>query len=60
MAHGQRKSYLMNKMKELWSRRPMSGYDSNAENKRMCHKIERRKARQKLINIRTTGNRTDD
>ena len=28
--------------KELWKRRPMSGYDSDSENKTMSHRIERR------------------
>lgn len=34
---------------EMWSRRPMSGYSPSAENKRICHGIERAQAKQELV-----------
>lgn len=48
MPHGQRASGLINKLKELWGKRPMANYGHSAENKRLCRRIERRKAKQEL------------
>ena len=41
MAHGQRAAKIQKSNLELWSRRPLSGYDATAANKRLSRRIER-------------------
>jgi len=51
MAHGERAAYLRNRFKELWGRRPFSGFYKHPSVKKLCRRLERRISKREIYKM---------